>query len=195
MFMRRLAGLVTVAVIGLYGSGVASAQILNSEHDFSNNGFAQGEICIVCHTPHNSDTSVSDAPLWDHELSTATYTLYSNPSLQGTVTQPAGVTKLCLSCHDGTVAIDSFGGATGTNTIGGGANVGTNLDDDHPVSVTYEFGTDPDLKDPTTFTAARLFSNQVECSSCHNVHNESGVDGLLVMSNADSALCSQCHSK
>ncbi len=50
--------------------------------------------------------------LWNHALSTATYTMYDNtwsPTITGAQdAQPTGHSKLCLGCHDGTVGIDTF---------------------------------------------------------------------------------------
>lgn len=70
------------------------------------------EKCVFCHTPH----SVSDSyPLWNHQLSTAWYTNLPSPSqpewadLLTTVQQPDRGAKLCLGCHDGTVAIGGAG--------------------------------------------------------------------------------------
>lgn len=90
------------AVLAVMAAPVC-AGIAGSDHDFSGEGWAGGQICIVCHTPHNSDVSVADAPLWNHEVSTALYTLYSSPTLDATVNQPSGASKLCLSCHDGSL--------------------------------------------------------------------------------------------
>ena len=71
-----LIGLPTVAFAGIEGSG----------HDLSLNGWGNGEICEVCHTPHNADTTAGlGAPLWDHEVTTQTYTLYTSTTLDGTV--------------------------------------------------------------------------------------------------------------
>ena len=67
-------------------------------------------------------------PLWNHKVTTATYTLYSSPTLKATLSQPTHYgSKLCLSCHDGTVALDSFGGNTGTTFIDSSNSVGTDL--------------------------------------------------------------------
>lgn len=208
---KKLVSLLTVAVAGLFLGGVASAQgIANSAHDFSGDGWnTSGEMCIVCHTPHNADTIVADAPLWNHEVTAvAAFTVYTGPgTLDATVGQPSGVSKLCLSCHDGTVAVDNFGGTTtGTITIGGGALVGTDLSNDHPISLTYDAAlatTDGGLFDPTaansglggTITADLLFSNSLECGSCHDVHDTAGNTMLLRVDNAGSALCMTCHNK
>ncbi|MBW2998527.1 cytochrome C, partial [Candidatus Woesearchaeota archaeon] len=85
-------------------ASISYSQITNSAHDFSAETWnASGEICITCHTPHNEIAS-ADSPLWNHELSTETYTLYTNAvssTFDATTTQPDGSSKLCLSCHDG----------------------------------------------------------------------------------------------
>lgn len=187
-------------------TSLSNAGIQGSDHDFSAKSWnTTGEICATCHTPHNADTSVV-APLWNHDVSNATYTLYNSPSLDATVGQPSGSSKACLSCHDGTVALDSFGGNTGTNFIGGDEVIGTSLNDDHPVSFTYDTllaTTDGDLADPdivssglgSTISDDLLIAQKVECASCHDVHNSVNIDKLLRKNNANSALCMTCHTK
>ncbi len=182
--------------------------IIGSAHDFSNESWnTTGEICIVCHTPHNADISIMEAPLWNHESTTATFTLYSSPTLNAVLGQPSASSKLCLSCHDGTVALDNFGGTTGgTNFISGDALIGTNLSDDHPISFVYDAtlaSIDGGLYDPTTTSSGLggtieedlLFGGQMQCASCHDVHNGAGQAYLLRMSNEASALCLTCHNK
>lgn len=190
---------------GLIFTVAVSAQISGTAHDFSSSGWANGQICIACHTPHDADTTISNAPLWNHEITTATYTVYSGLDLQATVGQPDGISKLCLSCHDGTVALDSFGGATGTNFIAAAGDLGTALDNDHPISFTYDTAlatSDGELFDPATQASGlggtisedMLFSDQLECASCHDVHGN-GNNNLLLIGNAGSALCLTCHDK
>jgi predicted CXXCH cytochrome family protein len=140
-------------------------------------------------------------------VTVATYTLYSSGTFDATdQTQPDGVSKLCLSCHDGTVALDNFGGVTGgTNFATGAANVGTDLANDHPVSFSYQSSIDNGDNElfPTTSSTSiggtiasdLLSGGNVECSSCHDVHNAYGNDGLLKIDNAGSALCLTCHDK
>ncbi|NOX90398.1 MAG: cytochrome c3 family protein [Calditrichaeota bacterium] len=182
--------------------------IVGSAHDFSGKSWnATGEICIVCHTPHNADNTVTGAPLWNHEVTTATFTPYSSATLDATVGQPDGSSKLCLSCHDGTVAVDNFGGETnGGEFVTGDYLIGTDLSNDHPVSFTYDAAlasADGDLYDPTTESSGMggtiaddmLTNGELQCASCHDVHNGSGVAKLLVKNNSNSALCLTCHSK
>ncbi len=187
-------------------TSVFAQSIVGSSHDFTGAGWnTTGELCIVCHTPHNADQTVVDSPLWNHDVTTSTFTLYSSSTLNSTPGQPDGRSKLCLSCHDGTVALDSFGGTTGTNFITGAANFGTDLSNDHPISITYDTAlatTDGELFDPATTNSGlggtiaqdMLFNNKVECSSCHDVHNTAN-NFMLVKSNAGSALCLTCHDK
>jgi hypothetical protein len=210
-------------VLSLTSMGVMAGTITGSPHDFSGSGWSGGQICVACHTPHNSDTSVTTAPLWHHTTTTATFTMYSRSTLDGTITgQPDGVSRLCLSCHDGTVAVDSFGGATGGVYMGSlnpNAVLGTDLSNDHPISITFNSTTaaaDGALHDPATtnvtigaggdktrtgsISTVMLSNGTVQCSSCHDVHNSftvPGTDGqpLLKVSKAGSAICLTCHNK
>jgi len=207
--MKKLHLFLTLATTALLIQ-TSYAQIAGSAHDFSGQSWnTTTEICIVCHTPHNALTGVADAPLWNHELSAvASYTLYASGTMNSIPGQPDGSSKLCLSCHDGTVALENFGGVTtGTQLMTGGSLIGTDLGNDHPISITYDAAlaaADGGLHDPTTTSSGlggtidgdMLISGKMQCSSCHDVHNSAGtVDGLLLKSNAASALCLTCHDK
>lgn len=196
------------ASLPVVGQGTSS--IMGSPHDFSTRGWGSDQICVFCHTPHNAVMNVA-APLWGHAVTTQTYSLYSNASsstLNATTGQPQGVSKLCLSCHDGTVAIDSFGTRTGSNLIATSStrNLGIDLRNDHPISFTYDAalvtadaGAGPNqLVLPAStrevVPGVPLFDGRLECASCHNPHNNSN-GGFLRLSNAASALCLRCHIK
>jgi predicted CXXCH cytochrome family protein len=124
------------------------------------------EICVFCHTPHGANTSVA-APLWNKTVPTSTYTTYSTGnsySIDGDVAAVGSVSLACLSCHDGSVAIATMinqpgsGGYnasgsilagswtsgsgnvdTGTGKMAANAitNLGTNLQNDHPIGIGY----------------------------------------------------------
>ena len=189
---------------------VVLAEIAGSKHDFSSQGWSGGNICIVCHTPHNAMQLVNvPAPLWNHELSTANYTLYASPTMDETTIQPLGISKLCLSCHDGTVALDSFGGDFGGSFISEEKDLGTDLSDDHPISITWthqtidngcmpchdNIGEDP-AKFPLPFYKYSGGPAKVECSTCHDPHdNRADGPNMLRWTNEDSELCLTCHSK
>ncbi len=207
--MKRLLGFCFAVTFTLVISGTALAQsIVGSAHDFSSAAWnTSDQICIVCHTTHNADVSVSDAPLWNHEMTSATFTPYSSASMNATVGQPDASSKLCMSCHDGTIAVDNYGGQTGgSHFITGNSLVGTDLSDDHPVSFTYDAAlanSDGGLYDPTTANSGMggtisndmLIGGKVQCASCHDVHNSQGFSKLLIISNSSSALCLTCHNK
>jgi len=189
-------------------AGAQTAGIAGSDHDFSGDGWSGGTICLPCHTPHHGETGFV-APLWNHEVTTASFTMYSSDTLDGSVdTQPADVSKACLSCHDGTVALENFGGNTGGGSfIDGGALIGTDLSNDHPISVLYSAGGGPGQDselNPTSSAFADatiadyLFAGKVECATCHDVHNGGAVGSnpsLLVENPAGSVICLRCHAK
>lgn len=184
--------------------------IVGSEHDFSakiwNPG---GEICLVCHAPHVTTLYpiTADAPLWNHQSTAAVFQVYTSSTMNATAGTPDGSSKLCLSCHDGTVALANFSGASGgTSFISTTNRVGTDLRNDHPISFTFDAAlatTDGGLYDPTTTNSGlggtintdMLSGGKMQCSSCHDVHNGYGLPYLLKKDNAASALCLTCHNK
>jgi hypothetical protein len=193
---RGVAWLVTVLILlNTLASLPARADIATSKHDFSSAGWnGTGEVCVTCHTPHNAAALGTAAPLWNHELTTATYTLYSSATLSATPEQPRAASKLCLSCHDGTIGLDSFGGMTGTQAISGSGLIDPDLRDTHPISIQFThkdinncstchpFVWDPDLGAWITVNNPYLPfpDGRVECTSCHDPHasaplNPSGV--------------------
>ena len=199
-------------------SSLMQAQISGTAHDFSSEIWAPAEnkICAVCHATHNA-TPVTSAPLWDHEVTVvASYTLYSSATFDPhggtTIGDPGASSKLCLSCHDGTVALENFGGVTGgSNYISSGNRIGGasggDMSNEHPISFDYTTALatlDGGLHDPATTNVAALggtisntmlFANKMECASCHDVHNKYNVASLLKLSNTNSQLCLTCHDK
>jgi len=213
--MKTLNRILATLVVMVFATVGFSQTIVGSAHDFTivpgNVWNTTGKICIVCHTPHNAAT-IPEAPLWNHEVSAATYILYDvsiSPTFDATAAQPDGSSKLCLSCHDGTVALDNFGGVTGGTFFiptGDDHNLTTDLSDDHPVSFTYNTALatlDGGLYDPSvgtttlggTIDSDLLFNGKLQCASCHDVHNGSGQLKLLRIDNAGSSFCLTCHDK
>lgn len=211
-----------VFCLGVLLASSVFAQIKGSVHDLSSNGWTGTRICVVCHTPHNALTP-QIVPLWNHDASNGApgwtpYVDTGDNTLNSSPGQPQGCSIACLSCHDGTVALDSFGGSSaGTNYIVSTADVTTVLTDDHPISFTYDGAlatADGELHDPTA-TASGLpaggdidedmlkgiGNDQLECCSCHDVHNTTcpTCPSLLVKLNSgagnESALCLTCHNK
>ncbi len=200
------------------------ADIKDSHHDFSGRSWSNGEICLPCHTPHDANMDVPNAPLWNHQTTQATFQIYQTSTIDAAIGQPNGVSKLCLSCHDGTVAIENHSGKTDGTTYATFGNLTTNLSDDHPISFIYNSALaqlDGGLNDPsTTLTGLGgtieqdlLYNGRLECSSCHDPHisrNTQGCSGChnvhagdgqmtktlsLRISNDGSQLCLTCHKK
>ena len=99
-------GWLFLALALILAPGVARGQgMLSSKHNLSVSGpgpvraLSETQVCVFCHTPHNANPT---APLWNRQLSGQTYSPYASGSLQATVGQPNGYSRLCLSCHDGT---------------------------------------------------------------------------------------------
>jgi len=174
--MARLVSLLIVcllaalsALIAVRPVGAAKvADISNTKHNLSVSGpgpvkaTSETQICVFCHTPHSAE-NIPAAPLWNRKLSGATYTPYTSSSIDANVAElaagPGGSSKLCLSCHDGTMALGSVNvlggnanqtialggtGPGGTMAAGSGTttgftrNLGVDLTNDHPISFTYD---------------------------------------------------------
>lgn len=187
---------------------------------------SETQICVFCHTPHGASTSAT--PLWNRKVATdasysQSYIVYDSSTLdakqvQGSLEQPGGSSKLCLSCHDGTVAVGNVNvlngvsptsnpktnstiatsGATfmptgsGTDT-GFTRNLGTDLTNDHPISVSFNdtlASRDGELRSPSAYPtligtrtttskpklklentgAAGANQAQIQCATCHDPH-------------------------
>lgn len=204
-FYYRVFYITAAFIFCVLPSGFA-ASIVNSKHNLSASGpgevkgIAETEICIFCHIPHSAS---SQAPLWSRYETGQTYVPYASTTAKAVVGQPTGASKLCLSCHDGTVALGmvrsrseiiSFAGPIGQNQ-----NLGTDLSDDHPLSFIYDASLvflNPELKSPSTLTGrVRLdHAAQLQCTSCHDPHDDAYGD-FLVVDGINSNLCLQCHEK
>lgn len=172
----------------------APASIKNSPHDLT--ALRKGNLCSFCHTPHGS---IASAPIWNHSLSGTVYKIYQSSSLDAKVGQPTGSSKLCLSCHDGTVALMHMPkGAKGSAYIKpGAANIGTDLSDDHPISFVYSdalSAKDPQIRPPSALPKQLELdrSSEVQCTTCHDAH-DNNFGHFLVMSNQRSQMCISCH--
>jgi predicted CXXCH cytochrome family protein len=216
MFKSMAGNSLAVALLLLAARSCLAGTLAGSAHDFTLYNWSGGQLCVACHHPQNTNTSVTVAPQWNHTLSAQSYATYSSPTLKARVGQPGMRSKLCLSCHDGTVAVDSFGGAGGAQYIRSANSIGIALRDDHPIGFVYDTalanlnGTlfDPSSRSVTigsggmtqTGSVASLMlfdGGQLECSSCHDVHNQytSGTTGLMKVDSAGSAICMVCHNK
>ncbi len=212
---RFLLHLRCVALIIVFGASFlyppnslqAASDIVNTKHNLSVTGpgtirsLTETRICVFCHTPHNATPGT---PLWNKEIQPQTYSLYTSSTLRsGPLPQPYGPTKLCLSCHDGTIAL---------GTVAGGVNLGLssalpstspsylglNLSAHHPVSFPYNASrpdNNPELVPIAMLPIDLEFGGsdyEVHCTTCHNPHDDT--NGMfLTMDNRYSALCIKCH--
>jgi predicted CXXCH cytochrome family protein len=184
---------------------VPNVDVLGAHDLGGGSGGVQGpnaNACIYCHVPHNGSSS---SPLWNQTLSTQPYSLYSSDTSQNTTLQPSvnRASMLCLSCHDGTVAVGQTLGI-GTLKMSGTMSdvVGTRLQGSHPFSLQVPikdaanlvstFATSHTTRDATV----KLIDGNVECSTCHDVHNQfkdKRNQEFLVRDNTGGQLCLACH--
>lgn len=214
-----LLGLLVFATFGYAQvTGIAA-----TKHNLSSAGTSAikglyAEICVYCHTPHGGQKAILDdtGPLWNRAYTPGTFQVYASFTLDTTPSNPpTSVSKACLSCHDGTLGLNQLrnhpGPGSGTSPttdtkIGdpGGTNdmalIGTDLRDDHPVSIVYAnansygtgdvigtdshkagfraastIGTRPVIQNGTItlpLYGTDTASGKVECGSCHDPHEE-----------------------
>jgi hypothetical protein len=144
--------LLIAAAFGLVASEVMATHtvtevedIRNTKHNMTRNPDIKGgaasagqtmtEVCIFCHTPHGAHPDLTGmAPLWNRNVpDDLSYTPYEAPNFDASGLSPGipkGVSLACLSCHDGTIALDALingpgsGGFTVANRgIGGGSSI------------------------------------------------------------------------
>lgn len=222
-YLKQIGGYVALGVMTIAmalamavifaSQALAADNVTATKHNLSANAVAYGitnfgQICVYCHTPHNGSTTAK--PLWNRGVPAGPFTMYDNAwssTINETVdASPGGVSAACLSCHDATIGLDtltnrpgSSGWAVPTNALiaNGASNdyqprLGTDMRNDHPVSITYRTVDIAGFK--AAPASAKLYSNKVECGSCHNPHEDT-LATFLRASNAASALCLDCHNK
>jgi predicted CXXCH cytochrome family protein len=185
-----------VSIIITFLASPSIARIQGSAHDFTSYGWSSGEVCDLCHIPDNHNAQKSILPSWNRQTSPAAYTLFRHASLQLTPQQSdiENISRLCQSCHDGTIAPDKFGGNRIGNYITPRQSRDISLRNHHPINV--QQGVAAGDADAMAHTSVKLFAGMVECASCHDVHNSQVADEkLLRVARAGSQLCFQCHKK
>lgn len=186
------------------------AGLATSKHNLSVGGpgtvkaTSEAQSCLFCHAPHSASPI---APLWNRGNPGSTYTPYTSSTSLSRPGQPTGASLLCLSCHDGTIALGDvlsrgtrIGMAGGNTTMpAGNGNLGTDLSDDHPISFAYTAtlaASRGELANPATLTGKVKLDagGLLQCTTCHDAHDDSN-GKFLVMPNQASALCQTCHTK
>ncbi len=142
----------------------AYADVENTPHNLGSTGpgpntfSGTAAVCVFCHTPHGGSTSAA-VPLWNRTLADpstySTYATLQTSTLDGAEAPVGSVSIACLSCHDGTQAMDtvlnepgsgttnatfSAGLWTGDDRPQGIADIGQDLTNDHPIGIQYGGG-------------------------------------------------------
>lgn len=234
----RLALLALLALAALSVPVYAKLSVFDSPHNLSvygGRGRTSGragvkfteeqQVCIFCHVPHRA---MAGTPLWSRELpSEATpYQPYSESSTLNASPKPdkpTGASRLCLSCHDGTLALskyarspikgdtymptDELEGGTPTQNARVNPNISTDLRDDHPVSFLYTeaLAQKSHLASPSTLPGQVMLEKgaNLECTACHDPHDNQFGNFLVMANGSDnpldpnymtgSPLCVTCH--
>jgi predicted CXXCH cytochrome family protein len=209
-----------IQVIALFAlvmlvSGAARESVRNTSHNLSVTGpgairaSSETRICIFCHSSHNATT---EGPLWNHQTSSsAAFRTYDRATMQGSAQQPNGATKLCLSCHDGTIAVGSVHssqesiemqnvGTAGEIPASRKAHIGTDLSGTHPVSIKMDEQTAlarTSLRwppyDPEVEVGLDAYGF-VQCTSCHDPHGSKAASLPFWQKESFSEVCRVCHA-
>jgi predicted CXXCH cytochrome family protein len=166
---------------------------------------ARTDACAYCHAPHSG----LNMGLWNQKLTTQTYTMYTSNTEKNTGVQPAlaSSSNMCLSCHDGTVAVGSTV-AYGQVTMSGSMNpidvFASKMQSSHPFNLVPQLKDNVDLvaslaangktADPTG--AVHLVGRSVECTSCHTPHVQAKdmlSHNFLVRDGSSGQMCLACH--
>jgi predicted CXXCH cytochrome family protein len=200
---RQLFAVVLFAAAAMAQSG----DVLGS-HNLSTGGSSrvQGQMqaaCLYCHVPHSGPNKTA---LWGQRLSTSSYSTYVSDTAANTTTQPelGADSSLCLSCHDGTVAVGQVTPYGPYMMQGKWDPLGSQLQSSHPFSLQLPIKDASDLvsslaangKTADQTGAVKLLKGNIECTSCHEPHNQY-VDmqsqNFLVLINKKGAICTACH--
>ncbi|HTN54445.1 MAG TPA: cytochrome c3 family protein [Anaeromyxobacter sp.] len=194
--MKKLSALLLLLAGGT--ALAAGGTVLGSKHDLSVSGpgpiraLSETNACVFCHLPHSG---VSSRP----EI-TASHRPYESSTMKARPGAPTGATRICLSCHDGTIAVGQTKGRLIPTTVAtipaeSPANLGTDLRRTHPVSF-RPVRTDGTHLPPSGDLVRLDRSGQLQCTACHDPHAERGdpVRGkFLVKPSERSAICLSCH--
>jgi len=203
--------LLSFGFLTLGGPPLLQAQRLQStQHNLSSSGpgpvkaLTESRLCIFCHTPHRASSQI---PLWNRTDAATNYLVYNSPTLISTPGQPTGSSRLCLSCHDGTIALGDLVSEPQQIQFQGGtvflppghSLIGTDLSDDHPVSFVYDANLaaqNPELVMPSQLppTLPLDHTGMLQCATCHDAHRDD-YGSFLREPTVYSQLCVGCHQK
>jgi predicted CXXCH cytochrome family protein len=196
-------------VLAAAAAVVASDTIENSRHDLSVQSpnqvraVAEEQICIFCHAPHAGAPSPAG---WNRPTPSAYYRIYQSSTADAPIDQPSSASRMCLSCHDGSLPLGQVLSRPASDPIPmtsllmppGPWNLTTDLSNDHPISFRYDralSNADPQIYDPQRISRQLPLGprNQVDCGTCHDPHNNSQ-GNFLRLPRKRGALCVTCHN-
>ncbi|MDF1561760.1 MAG: cytochrome c3 family protein [Deltaproteobacteria bacterium] len=200
------------------------AAIAETRHNLSVSGPGpiratnETRICVFCHTPH---TSKAEVPLWNRDLPDKPFLQYTSPSSDAEDREPVrpltGTSRLCMACHDGTIAlgavksqretISMIGTEAGRIPSKSASALGHDLSGSHPVSMQVTPGQISannardsllvPLESMKADSEVRLDgSDQLQCTTCHDPHDDSNFAGSGVhfyRKASFSDVCTVCH--
>ncbi len=191
-----------VILCGVFYSGVliSASSVVDTVHNLSVSGPGElksqtaDQVCVFCHTPHRPQLGRG---LWNRRIP-SNMTSYRSSTTDATPGEVSGPSALCMSCHDGTIALGEMlrsprrgGSADVRNThISGRSSFGTNLSNHHPIGFDYDSAlrsSDRDLKRSASIDLP-LRDGKMHCTSCHDPH-VSDNPPFLLKSSANGELC------
>jgi len=197
-----------LAIIGVPLAALADDSVVNSPHDLSALGpgpvraVYETEVCIFCHAPHNA---APQTPLWNRHSSQTHYRIYESSTLDARVDQPSGPSKMCLSCHDGMLALGAVLSQPETHPIlttprtvpPGPTDLTTDLSDDHPIGFRYDRAlalSDSQIRVPELVTRDLPLGKhgEMHCTTCHDPH-DNAEGNFLRVTDRYGAVCTTCH--
>ncbi len=197
-----------MGLLAVAGRLAAQDSVVGSPHDLSVHGptdihaLTEEQVCIFCHAPHNA---TGQRALWNRTMPPTHYRIYDSSTTDARIDQPSGPSKMCLSCHDGALALGLVASRPADELIvmsrrtipPGPSDLTQDLSDDHPIGFRYDralFNRDPQLVNPDIVTPELPMGrhNEVHCTTCHDPHNNSLGDFLRVP-DVRSAICLSCH--
>jgi len=200
LVLRLCPAAVGLAALLVASPVTAQTQIASTVHNLTPGGPGQLKetrptgLCVYCHTPHNANPTQA---LWNRDTPATTYQLYTSSTMQAIPNQPSGSSRLCLSCHDGILALGNLrvpppGEDLKLGPMSGNRLLGTDLSDDHPISFVYDAELAVrrgELADPSGLpqTVRLDASQQLQCTTCHDPH-EDRRPMFLRMANTDGVL-------
>jgi len=203
--------------------GAQRSDVASTLHNLSVSGpgeikaVDETEICKFCHIPHNA---VVPSGLWSRRLPSVEYRTPDMRTPEGGRTatpQPDGSSRLCLSCHDGTIALGEIAGEPRTLAMAGAARLGpgrsgflgTDLSGSHPISFVMphgDYGTEETDRDmglrPLSLISGssqvRLDAQgKMQCTTCHDPHRDNyykpGIVPRFWVSATVEDVCLTCH--